>query len=89
MASHWGDVALQWKAQRGGTYLIEWQADGNLQVYQHASQIQSRGRGLTMPNSYIAKDIIDWEMFFFVIANRSYGAGTVTTHFHVRIYKKK
>ena len=89
MASHWGDVALQWKAREGGTYLIEWKADGPLKVYKHANRIRSRGRGLTMPNSYIAKDIDAWEMFFFVIADESYWEDTLTIHFHVRIYKRQ
>lgn len=89
MASSWGDVALQWKARKGGTYLIEWQADGDLKVYKHATRIWSTGRGLTLPNSYVAKDIIDWEMFFFVITTPSYSDETNTVHFHVRIYRKQ
>ena len=89
MATHWGDVALQWKAQEGGTYLIEWKADGDLSVYKHANRIQSRGRGPTMPNSYIAKNIIEWEMFFFVISDDSYLNDSVIVRFHVRIYKKR
>lgn len=85
-----GDIALQWKARRGGKYLLEWDAkivagEGEFLVYKHANRIASQGRGPSLPNSY-AEEIIDWEMFFFVLRASSYGVPPEAT-FHVRVYR--
>lgn len=85
-----GDIALQWKARRGGKYLLEWDVriksgSGEALIYKHANQIASQGPGLSLPNSYVDEAVIDWEMFFFVV-RADYGAPPEAA-LHVRVYR--
>jgi len=71
-----GDVALQYKVQQGGTYRIEWQADPGILFYRHLGYVSSGHSG-----SQIFEDLIDWEMFFFVVRNSG------TTRLAVQVYR--
>ena len=73
-----GDVGLQWKASRGGTYRIEWDSPW-LKFYKHADFISTQGKGSELPFSAIIKDVIEWEMFFWVAGD--------STPYHVRVYR--
>jgi hypothetical protein len=73
-----GDVAVQWKAPRGGTYRFEWNA-GSLAFYQHLNYYGSSGPGPTLSHSAIVRDVIDWELFFWV--------ATGPTPYHIRVYR--
>ena len=92
LASTYGDVALQWKAQDGGTYLIEWDftptaGDGDLLIYRHLEQVRSQGRGPTLPNSYLLEDIDAWQLFFFVLRS-GYSTQQFEGSLQVRVYKE-
>jgi len=71
-----GDVALQYKVQQGGAYRIEWQADPGIMFYRHLHHISSGRSG-----SQVFEDLIDWEMFFFVVRN------TGVTRLAVQVYR--
>ena len=73
-----GDVGLQWKASRGGTYRFEWDSP-SLRFYKHASLVGSQGKGAELPFSATIEGVIDWEMFFWV--------ATADTPYHVRVYR--
>ena len=92
LASTYGDVALQWKAQDGGTYLVEWDftptaGDGDLLIYRHLEQVRSQGRGPTLPNSYLLEDIDAWQLFFFVLRS-GYSTQQFEGSLQVRVYKE-
>ncbi len=73
-----GDIAVQWKASRGGTYRFEWDS-ASLKFYQHANLIGIQGQGAELPYAATIAGVIDWEMFFWVAAD--------TTPFHIRIFR--
>jgi hypothetical protein len=73
-----GDVGLQWKANRGGTYRFEWDA-ASLKFYQHANLVGMQGKGSQLPYAATIQGVIDWEMFFWVAAD--------STPFHVRVFR--
>jgi hypothetical protein len=73
-----GDVGLQWKANRGGTYRFEWDA-ASLKFYQHANLVGIQGKGSQLPYATTVQGVIDWEMFFWVAAD--------STPYHVRVFR--
>jgi hypothetical protein len=73
-----GDLAVQWKAQRGGTYRFEWDSPAFL-FYKHADLVGSQGKGTELPYSAVIKDVIDWEMFFWVARE--------DTPYHIRVFE--
>jgi len=77
-----GDGTLQWKAQEGGTYLFEWQAEDEqaLQFWQHLDYKGSSGPGPELPYSFIAENVTQWELFFWV--------PTQNTTYRVKVHKK-
>jgi hypothetical protein len=73
-----GDVAVQWKASRGGTYRFEWDAPA-LSFYQHGIFVGSQNRGVELPHSAIIENVIDWEMFFWVAEQ--------DTSYHITVHR--
>jgi hypothetical protein len=73
-----GDVAVQWKAQKGGTYRFEWDSPA-LRFYKHLDFVGSQSQGTALPFSAIVKDVIDWEMFFWVARE--------DTPYHIRVFE--
>ncbi len=73
-----GDVGVQWKANRGGTYRFEWDSP-SLKFYQHAGFVGSKGAGSELPYSATVEGVIDWEMFFWV--------PQASTSYHIRVYR--
>ena len=73
-----GDVAVQWKARRGGTYRFEWDSPA-LRFYKHLDFVGSQGQGTELPFSAIVRDAIDWEMFFWVARE--------DTPYHIRVFE--
>ncbi len=60
-----GDIAVQWKASKGGTYKFEWDSPW-LKFFKHAEFVGTQGKGSELPFSATFSGIIDWEMFFWV-----------------------
>lgn len=73
-----GDVGLQWKASRGGTYRFEWDS-ASLKFYKHGEFVGILDQGTQLPYATTVTDVIEWEMFFWVAAD--------TTNFHVKVYR--
>lgn len=73
-----GDIGLQWKASRGGTYRFEWDSPW-LKFYKHTEFVGTQGKGAELPFSATITGVIDWEMFFWVAGD--------STSYHVRIYR--
>jgi hypothetical protein len=90
LASDYGNIALLWKAPRGGKYMLEWdvrplKGSGDFLTYKHLERVFSVGRGPTLPNSIILEKIDEWQMFFFVV-RAGYG-GSYEVRFQVKIYR--
>jgi uncharacterized protein YgiM (DUF1202 family) len=60
-----GDVAIQWKASKGGAYRFEWDS-ASLKFYRHTSLVGIVEKGKTLPYAATAQGVIDWELFFWV-----------------------
>jgi hypothetical protein len=73
-----GDVGLQWKASRGGTYRFEWDS-ASLKFYKHGEFVGILDQGTQLPYATTVSDVIEWEMFFWVAAD--------STNFHVRVFR--
>lgn len=73
-----GDVGLQWKASRGGTYRFEWDS-ASLKFYKHGEFVGILDQGAQLPYATTVTDVIDWEMFFWVAAD--------STPFHVKVFR--
>ena len=73
-----GDVALLWKATEGGTYRFEWDSSA-LAFYMHLHYVGSQGPGTQLPYSATIRDIIEWELFFWVARS--------STNYHIRVYR--
>lgn len=71
-----GDVALLYKAQKGGRYRFDWQAEDTILFYKHLEFVSSGKTG-----SEIIDDVIDWELFFFV------ARGFSRHHIAVQVYR--
>lgn len=74
-----GDVGLQWKASRGGTYRFEWDS-ASLKFYKHGEFVGILDAGTELPYATTVSDVIDWEMFFWVAAD--------STQFHVKVFRR-
>ncbi|MBE2236164.1 MAG: SH3 domain-containing protein [Caldilineaceae bacterium] len=73
-----GDVGLQWKASRGGTYRFEWDS-ASLKFYKHGEFVGILDAGTQLPYATTVTDVIEWEMFFWVAAD--------STNFHVKVFR--
>ena len=73
-----GDVGLQWKASRGGTYRFEWDS-ASLKFYKHGEFVGILDQGTQLPYATTVTDVIDWEMFFWVAAD--------STPYHVKGFR--
>jgi uncharacterized protein YraI len=73
-----GDLGLQWKANRGGSYRFEWDSPW-LKFYKHADFVGTQGKGSELPFSATIAGVIEWEMFFWVAGD--------STPYHVRVYR--
>jgi len=73
-----GDVAVQWKANKGGTYRFEWDASV-LKFYKHTSLVGISETGTSLPYATTIENVIEWELFFWV--------PTDSTSYHIRIYR--
>ncbi|MBK8051425.1 MAG: hypothetical protein IPK16_32630 [Anaerolineales bacterium] len=73
-----GDVGLQWKASRGGTYRFEWDS-ASLKFYKHGEFVGILDQGSVLPYATTVSDVIDWEMFFWVPAD--------STPYHVKVFR--
>jgi hypothetical protein len=72
-----GDVGLQWKASRGGTYRFEWDS-ASLKFYKHGEFVGILDQGTQLPYATTVTDVIEWELFFWVAAD--------STKFHVKVF---
>jgi hypothetical protein len=73
-----GDVGLQWKASQGGDYRFEWDS-ASLTFYKHAELVGILEKGVELPYAATVRNVIDWELFFWVAAD--------STPYHVRVYR--
>jgi hypothetical protein len=73
-----GDVGLQWKASRGGTYRFEWDS-ASLKFYKHGEFVGILDPGTQYPFATTVADVIDWELFFWVAAD--------SATFHVKVFR--
>lgn len=73
-----GDIAVQWKANRGGTYRFEWDS-ASLKFYKHANLVGIQNKGAELPYAATIEGVIDWEMFFWVAAD--------SAPYHIRIFR--
>lgn len=73
-----GDVAVQWKASKGGSYRFEWDS-ASLKFYKHTDLLGILGTGVELPYAATVKDVIEWEQFFWVAAD--------STPYHIRVFK--
>ncbi len=73
-----GDVGLQWKASRGGSYRFEWDS-ASLKFYKHGDFVGILDQGRELPYATTVTGVIDWELFFWVPAD--------STTFHVKIFR--
>jgi hypothetical protein len=73
-----GDVSLLWKNPQGGTYRLEWDSD-SLLFYWHTNPMPSQGPGSRLAHSFVAKDIIEWNLFFWLARE--------STQYHVLIFR--
>ncbi len=73
-----GDVGLQWKASHGGDYRFEWDS-ASLKFYKHGDFVGILEQGSSLPYAATVKDVIDWEMFFWVAAD--------STPFRVKVFR--
>jgi len=73
-----GDVGLQWKASRGGTYRFEWDS-ALLKFYKHGDFVGILDQGTELPYAATITDVIEWEMFFWVAAD--------STNVHVKVFR--
>jgi len=73
-----GDVGLQWKASRGGTYRFEWDSS-LLKFYNHGDFVGIVEQGTVLPYAATVHDVIEWAMFFWVAAD--------STTFHVKVFR--
>lgn len=79
-----GDTALLWKATEGGTYHFEWLADeveeeSSIWFYKHLDRAYNVEPGFELPYSATIKDVIQWELFFWV--------PQYDTPYRVKVYK--
>jgi hypothetical protein len=56
----------------GGRYLLEWSSqnvagDGSVLPYRQTGAISSQGAGPSLPNSYIAENMSEWEPLLLVV----------------------
>jgi uncharacterized protein YgiM (DUF1202 family) len=73
-----GDLAVQWQAQKGGTYRFEWDSPALL-FYKHLDPVGSQGPGTELQYSAVIKDVVDWEMYFWVARE--------DTPYHIRVFE--
>ncbi len=73
-----GDVAVQWKASKGGSYRFEWDS-ASLKFYKHTELLGILGTGVELPYAATVRNVIEWEQFFWV--------ATDNTPYHIRIFK--
>lgn len=73
-----GDVGLQWKASRGGTYRFEWDS-ASLKFYKHGDFVGILDQGAELPYAATVTDAIEWAMFFWVAAD--------STTFRVKVFR--
>jgi len=73
-----GDVGLQWKASRGGTYRFEWDS-ASLKFYKHGEFVGILDQGTELPYAATVTDAIEWAMFFWVAAD--------STAFRVKVFR--
>ena len=73
-----GDIGVQWKASRGGTYKFEWDSPW-LKFYKHADFVSTQGKGAELPFSAVITGVIDWEMFFWVAGD--------STPYHIKVFR--
>lgn len=73
-----GDVGIQWKASRGGSYRFEWDSPA-LRFYKHATLVGSEGKGAELPYSASFEGVIDWELFFWV--------PDAPTGYHIKVFR--
>ena len=73
-----GDVGVQWKTNRGGTYRFEWDSP-SLKFYKHADFVGNMGPGSNLAYSATFEGIIDWEMFYWVAEG--------STSCHLQVYR--
>ncbi len=73
-----GDVAVQWKASKGGNYRFEWDS-ASLKFYKHTDLLGILETGVELPYAATVRDVIEWEQFFWV--------ATDSTPYHIRIFK--
>lgn len=73
-----GDAAIQWKANKGGVYRFEWDSS-SLRFYQHSKLVGIQETGGSLPYAATIRDVIEWELFFWVAAD--------TSPFRIRVYR--
>ncbi len=73
-----GDVAVQWKASKGGSYRFEWDS-ASLKFYKHTELLGILDKGAELPYAATVRDVIEWEQFFWV--------ATDSTPYHIRVFK--
>ncbi len=73
-----GDVAVQWKASKGGSYRFEWDS-ASLKFYKHTELIGIVDAGVELPYAATVRDVIEWEQFFWVAVD--------STPYHIRIFR--
>jgi tetratricopeptide (TPR) repeat protein len=74
-----GEMAVQWRALRSGTYLFEWDSN-NLQFAQRDRRISSQGSGIEFSHSVVIENVVEITDFFYWVT-------AADTTYHIKIYK--